>query len=135
MLTPDRAARCSSDQVRSARSDRVLRAQAELDNYRKRARRELDDERRYACLPVLRNLLPVVDNFERAMAAAEQSQNFEALIGGVKGTLKQLQTALQKGGSSASALGQMLLDIEALRKKIADSQTASHAAALLVLNH
>ena len=41
-------------------SDRVLRAQAELENYRKRARRELEDERRYAALPLLRDLLPVV---------------------------------------------------------------------------
>ena len=45
-----------------------------------------------------------------------------------------LQATLLKGGSSASAIGQMLLDIEALRKKITDSQTASNSAALLVLN-
>src|SRR6185295_16364344 len=40
-------------------SDRLLRAQAELENYRKRARRELEDERRYANMPLLRDLLPV----------------------------------------------------------------------------
>jgi hypothetical protein len=45
-----------------------------------------------------------------------------------------LQTALQKGGSSAAMLGQMLLDIEALRKKITDVQSAAQTSALLVLN-
>ena len=45
-----------------------------------------------------------------------------------------LQTALQKGGSSAAVLGQMLLDIEALRKKITDAQSAAQTSSLLVLN-
>ena len=45
-----------------------------------------------------------------------------------------LQAALLKGGSSAASLGQMLLDIEALRKKMTDAQTAAQASALLVLN-
>jgi hypothetical protein len=45
-----------------------------------------------------------------------------------------LQTALQKGGSSAAVLGQMLLDIETLRKKITDAQSAANASALLILN-
>ncbi len=45
-----------------------------------------------------------------------------------------LQTALQKGGSSAATLGQMLQDIEVLRKQITDAQTAANTAALLVLS-
>ena len=47
--------------------ERLLRLQAELENYRKRARRELEDERRYANLPLLRDLLPVLDNMQRAI--------------------------------------------------------------------
>src|SRR6185503_14669204 len=54
-------------------SDRVLRAQAEFENYRKRVRREMEDERRYASLGLLGDLLPVLDNIHRAIAAAEKS--------------------------------------------------------------
>src|SRR5881394_2424351 len=57
-------------QVREA-NDRALRSHAELENYRKRAARELADERRYAVVPLVRDLLPVVDNLERALNAAQ----------------------------------------------------------------
>src|SRR5262245_16363407 len=51
-------------------NDRALRSHAELENYRKRAQRELADERKYAVVPFVRDLLPVVDNLERAIEAA-----------------------------------------------------------------
>ena len=63
-------------------SDRVLRAQAELENYRKRARRELEDERRYAALPLLRDLLPVLDDLKRAIEAAEKTPQPGGLVDG-----------------------------------------------------
>jgi len=56
-------------QLREA-NDRALRSNAELENYRKRAQRELVEERRYAIVPLVRDLLPVVDNLERAIDAA-----------------------------------------------------------------
>src|SRR3954468_17344962 len=56
-------------QAREA-DDRALRSHAELENYRKRAARELADERKYAVVPLVRDLLPVVDNLERAIEAA-----------------------------------------------------------------
>ena len=75
-------------------SDRVLRAQAELDNYRKRVRREMEDERRYATLPLLRDLLPVLDNIQRAIAAAEKSPGGGSLLDGVKLVAQTLEAAL-----------------------------------------
>jgi molecular chaperone GrpE len=51
-------------------SERTLRAQAELENYRKRAGRELKDAERFALVPLVRDLLPVVDNLQRAIDAA-----------------------------------------------------------------
>jgi molecular chaperone GrpE len=54
-------------------NERALRAQAELENFRKRAQRELADERRYALVNPIRDLLPVVDNLQRAIDAAAQS--------------------------------------------------------------
>jgi molecular chaperone GrpE len=77
-------------------TDRVLRAQADLENYRKRARRELDEERRYANLPLLRDLLPVVDNIQRAIAAAEKSSDAAGLLDGIKMVASSLEATLAR---------------------------------------
>ncbi|MHB1036348.1 MAG: nucleotide exchange factor GrpE [Pirellulales bacterium] len=74
--------------------DRILRAQADLENYRKRSRRELDDERRYANLPLLRDLLPVLDNVGRAIEAAEKTPDPAALLQGFKMVAQQLERVL-----------------------------------------
>ena len=75
-----------------------LYIQAEYQNYRRRSEERFIEQQKYNNAEFIKGLLPVVDNFERAIAAAEQSRNFDALIGGINGTLKQLQTALQKAG-------------------------------------
>jgi molecular chaperone GrpE len=76
--------------------DKMLRAQAELDNYRKRARRELDDERRYAEIYLLRDLLPVLDNIHRAIDAATKNADAAALLSGIKMVRQQLETMLEQ---------------------------------------
>ncbi len=76
--------------------DRVLRAQAELENYRKRARRELDDELRYANLPLLRDLLPVLDNMRRAIAEGEKSPDGRGLLDGIKMVAQSLNGTLAR---------------------------------------
>jgi molecular chaperone GrpE len=78
--------------------DSALRTRAELENYRKRAARELDDVRRYASLPLMRDLLPVVDNLDRAIAAAEKTHDTASLLEGVKIVAQQLSGALQRHG-------------------------------------
>ena len=50
-------------------NDRLLRLQAEMQNLRNRTSREISDERKYAAMPVLRDLLPVLDNIGRAIEA------------------------------------------------------------------
>ncbi len=62
-----------------AAKDRALRCHAELDNYRKRAARESEERLRYANLGLLRDLLPVLDNVERAIAAAEKHSDAGAM--------------------------------------------------------
>jgi molecular chaperone GrpE len=64
--------------------DRVLRAQAELENYRRRSQREMQDTLRYAELPLLRDLLPVVDDIQRAIQAAEKSPENGGLLEGFR---------------------------------------------------
>ena len=60
------------EQLKQA-NDRVLRAQAELENFRKRARRDLEEQRQYANLPLVSDLIPAFDNLDRAVEAAEQN--------------------------------------------------------------
>ncbi len=71
--------------------DRLLRTQAELENYRKRARRELDEERRYAEIHLIRDLLAVVDTVSRAIEAAEKKADAATLLAGLKMMAQQLE--------------------------------------------
>jgi molecular chaperone GrpE len=77
---------------------RLVYMQAEFQNYRRRKEEENAGLVKFANSELIRSLLPILDNFERALQAAEQTRNFDALIGGVSGTLKQLQSFLQKAG-------------------------------------
>jgi molecular chaperone GrpE len=76
--------------------DRALRLQAELDNYRKRASRELEDQLKYANMGILRELLPVVDNIQRAIEHAGNSSDSASLLEGFKMVGGQLQSVLEK---------------------------------------
>ena len=76
--------------------DRLLRTQAELANYRKRAARELQDAKRYANLPLMRELLPALDNMARAIEAAEKTHDVDSLLEGVKMVASQLEDILQR---------------------------------------
>jgi molecular chaperone GrpE len=79
-------------------NERAVRAQAELDNFRKRSRRESEEERRYAALPLIRDLLSVMDNLDRALEAAEKSQQASGLVEGVKMVAIQFTTYLEQHG-------------------------------------
>ena len=70
--------------------DRLLRSQAELENYRKRVRRETEDQQRYANFSLMRDLLPVVDNVQRAIDAADESSSAAALIEGFRMVAQQI---------------------------------------------
>jgi len=74
--------------------DRVLRTQAELENYRRRVAREMEQERRYAAMPLLRDLLPVLDNINRAIEAAEKSDGGGGLLEGFRMVASQLEDVL-----------------------------------------
>jgi molecular chaperone GrpE len=79
--------------LKKAQED-VLRQQAEFENFRKRKQREMEEERRYAILPFARDLLPVVDNLERALAAASQAGDTSSLGDGVRLVSTQLMNVL-----------------------------------------
>jgi len=82
--------------------DLYLRARADLENYRKRVQREKEDLSRFANENLLREILPVVDNLERALAHARQSDGETGgLLEGVEMTLGQFQRVLEKFGVTA----------------------------------
>ncbi len=78
-----------------AAKEQALRAHAELENVRKRQQRELEETRRYAALPLMRSLLEVVDNLDRAIQAGEQTADPKALLDGVKMVARQLHEILR----------------------------------------
>jgi molecular chaperone GrpE len=80
------------------KQDSLLRAMADFDNFRRRTRQEMEEIRRIALEEFLRSLLRVMDNFERAMQAAEESQSFDKLMEGVQLTYRQLQSLLREAG-------------------------------------
>jgi len=78
--------------------DRVLRGAAELENFKKRTRRDIADSARYAAEPLIRDLLTVVDNLDRAVAHASGSAGDQSLVEGVTLVLKSLQDTLRRHG-------------------------------------
>jgi molecular chaperone GrpE len=80
----------------SEAQDRYLRSQADLENTRKRLRREMEEERRYAELGLLADLLPVIDNMNRAINAAEKNADAASLLEGFKMVRQQLDGVLEK---------------------------------------
>lgn len=87
--------------------DLYLRSQADLDNYRKRAAREVEDARRYANSSLLERLLPVLDNFELGLDAAKNSPGAEGILQGMGMVQKQLQDFLRDSGvEPIEAVGQ-----------------------------
>lgn len=75
--------------------DQLLRGQAELENFRRRSHRELADVRKYQSLPVVRDLLPGLDNLNRAVQSAEQTGDVTTLLEGIRMVAQQIQDVLK----------------------------------------
>ncbi len=87
--------------------DARIRLQADFENYRRRAAKDKNDAIQYANEELLKELLPAVDNLERALGASTASTDAGAIFEGVKITLNQILHTLGKFGVEAfSSLGQ-----------------------------
>ncbi len=87
--------------------ERMLRAQADLENYKKRALREKAELFNYRHEELIKELLPILDNLERAIENTKKSQDCLALIEGIELTWKQFIHCLEKFGvKSISSLGE-----------------------------
>src|SRR5690606_3154717 len=78
--------------------DRVLRLQAEMQNLRARQARELADMRQYAGIELMREILPVLDNVDRAIEAGSEASDAASLLEGFRLVRQQLATALARHG-------------------------------------
>ena len=78
--------------------DRLLRSAAELENYKKRVAKEKSDLIRYGNEELLKALLPVIDNLERALGHAQGKGDEEGIKGGLEITLQQFLQILQRFG-------------------------------------
>ncbi len=87
--------------------DRFLRAVAELENFKRQAARRETEARERASRNVIEDLLPVLDNFERALEAARTAKDVEGVRMGIEFIAQQLRDALKGHGvESIEALGQ-----------------------------
>jgi molecular chaperone GrpE len=87
-------ARADADAFR----DKFLRTAADFDNYRKRARRDVEDAERRSRETLLRELLPVFDNLERAVTHASHATDAKAVVDGVRMVLRQFLDTLDRIG-------------------------------------
>ena len=78
--------------------DRMLRLAAEFENYKKRMQRERETMMKYAEENILKELLPTIDNLERAIEQGQKSEDAAALLEGVEMTYNGLLSALEKFG-------------------------------------
>jgi len=85
--------------------NRLVRLQADFDNYRKRVQKEKEDFFKYASASLCESLLPVLDNFQLALAAREEDP--AKVVEGVEMIYRQLQDVLQKEGlTPVAAVGE-----------------------------
>ena len=89
------------------RQDRLMRALAETDNVRRRAQRDREDYVKYATETLLRDIIPVLDNFDRALAAARAAGESGTVVSGVELIQRELLRVLEKTGLTRySAVGE-----------------------------
>ncbi|MFB4166525.1 nucleotide exchange factor GrpE [Virgibacillus sp. JSM 102003] len=88
------------DQLKQEKEElhqRVLRTQAEFDNFKKRSQKEKEAERKYKAEDLVNELLPAIDNFERALQV-EVNDAGEGFVDGISMVYRQLKDALKAQG-------------------------------------
>ncbi len=102
--TTEAKAETGSDPLADARAeaaklkDALLRTAADYDNFRKRSRKEMEDARRSGREDLLRAVLPVFDNLERAIQSAQRTSDVKAMADGLAMVQRQFVDALSREG-------------------------------------
>jgi molecular chaperone GrpE len=123
--------------------DQLLRERAELENFKRRMQRERSESLRYASEHLLRDLLPVIDNLERAIEAAargaagetpQQASRVENLVTGVKMVVNQFVETLGRFGVTRVPAAGQAFD-PAHHEAVAHVDTDQHPAGNVVDEH
>ena len=123
---------CDPEAELAAAKDQILRLQAEMDKLRKRTSKEVQTERRYGPLALMRELLPVVDNVDRAIEAAQQTVDAESLLEGFQLVRQQLMTVLDHHHCEMIAADGEEFD-PAFHEAILQQPSADHQANFIML--
>ncbi|SER70876.1 nucleotide exchange factor GrpE [Salipaludibacillus aurantiacus] len=88
-------------------TNRMLRIQADYDNFRRRTKQEKESAAKYKSQSLAEKLLPALDNFERGMAITPQEEETKSLLKGMDMVYRQIKNALEEEGiSEIDAVGQ-----------------------------
>ncbi|TMW74128.1 nucleotide exchange factor GrpE [Alteribacter natronophilus] len=79
-------------------NNRILRNQADYDNFRRRTRKEKEEDAKYRAQKLAEKLLPALDNFERAMMVEVESEDGKSLLQGMEMVYRQIREALEAEG-------------------------------------
>ncbi len=111
---------------RDKHKDQLLRTMADFDNFRKRARRDAEDALRRGREDCLRDVLPIIDNLQRAVEASRGATDVEAVLSGVEMVLRSFDdVAGRMGVTRVEAVGQRF--DPTLHDAIQQVETAEHA--------
>jgi molecular chaperone GrpE len=114
--------------------DRYVRQVAELDNFKKRSAREREETARYANENLVRDLLPVIDNLERAITHASSGGNGKPLLEGVDMVLKGFLDILSKHGVQPVPAVGLAFD-PAQHDALAQVESAEHPPNTVIEQH
>lgn len=101
---PSAEAQAELDKLRAEAEEhkqRLLRTQADYDNFRRRTVKEKEELGKYASAKLITELLPVIDNFERALGLVNDSEEVASYAKGVEMIFRQLEGILKAEGLSA----------------------------------
>jgi len=130
---PDLEARIAEQAAEIAKyQDLLIRDRAELENFKKRMQRDKAEALRYATEPLVRDLLAVVDNLERALEHANAED--DALVAGVRLVLKSLGDVLERHGVVAIDATDQLFD-PVQHEAIAQVESPDHQVNQVVVQH
>ena len=119
-------------QAEAARmKDAWIRSAADFDNFRKRTRKEVEEARRNGREDLLRAVLPVFDNLERAMQSAQRSSDVKAMTEGLAMVQRQFVDALGREGIARVATVGKAFD-PGVHEAIQQVETADHPAGTII---
>jgi molecular chaperone GrpE len=113
---------------------RELKAQAELENFRRRTLRDVDQQLKFASMPLVTDLLEILDNLNRAIESAVPGSSTESLVAGVKLVQQQFVNVLSKHHCKQVASVGMPFDPN-VHQAISQQPSDSHAAGTVMVEH